>query len=41
MQKLGYSLQDAQVGVGLPPPFEGLNTHSSDGNSLLTVDMEV
>jgi hypothetical protein len=42
LQKLGYSLADTQVGVGLPPPFEGIDTRrGGDGDVLMTVDMEV
>ena len=41
LEKLGYALNDAQVGVGLPPPFESLETHRGSGDVLLTVDMEV
>jgi len=42
LQKLGYFLQDAQVGVGLPPPFEGIQPRQAGGDdALMTVDLEV
>jgi hypothetical protein len=40
LQALGYALKDAQIGVGVPQPFGGINMPPASP-TLMTVDIEV
>jgi hypothetical protein len=41
LEKLGFALQESQVGVGTPPPFEIIDSRPVPGEGLLSVDLEV